>query len=62
MSFNPYARDDFNRIQTKSKKTREEQAAEREESKNKIYHPLLEGQKIDMSMNELKTFTKAMEA
>ena len=62
MSFNPYARDDFNRIQTKSKKTREEQAAEREEAKNKIDHPLLEGQKIDMSMNELKTFTKAMEA
>jgi hypothetical protein len=62
MSFNPYAREDFNRIQTKSKKTHEEQNADREEAKNRIDHPLMEGKKIDMSVNELKTFTKAMEA
>ena len=61
MSFNPYAREDFNRIQTKSKKSYEEQKAEREEAKNRIDHPLMEGKKIDMSHNELKTFTKAME-
>ena len=62
MSFNPYAAEDFNRIQTKSKKTHEEQNADREEAKNRIDHPLMEGKKIDMSHNELKTFTKAMEA
>ena len=62
MSFNPYASDDFNRIQTKSKKSREQQMADAEEAKNTIDHPLMEGKKIDMNMQELKTFTKAMEA
>ena len=61
MSFNPYASEDFNRIQTKSKKTREEQKQEAEEAKNSIDHPLMEGKKIDMNVGELKTFTKAME-
>lgn len=61
MSFNPYASDDFNRIQTKSKKSREEQKQDREEAANSIDHPLMEGKKIDMNVNELKTFTKAME-
>jgi hypothetical protein len=62
MSFNPYAAEDFNRIQTKSKKSAEEQKADYEASKNSIDHPLMEGKKIDMSVNELKTFTKAMGA
>lgn len=62
MSFNPYASDDFNRIQTKSKKTREQQVEDREEAKKSVDHPLMEGKKIDMNINELKTFTRAMEA
>ena len=61
MSFNPYAAEDFNRLPVKSAKTREEQLAEREAAKNQIDHPLMEGKKMDMSHNELKTFTKAME-
>jgi hypothetical protein len=62
MSFNPYASDDFNRIQTKSKKSREQQVADAEEAKKSIDHPLMEGKKIDMNMQELKTFTRAMDA
>ena len=61
MSFNPYASEDFNRMKVKSEKTFEEQKAEREANKNQIDNPLLEGKKLDMSHNELKTFTKAME-
>jgi len=49
MSFNPYASEDFNRIQTKSKKSREEQKAEREARKQQVDHPLMEGKKMDMS-------------
>lgn len=61
MSFNPYASEDFNRIQTKSKKSREEQLAERERAKQQVDHPLMEGKKMDMSEQELKNFTKAMD-
>ena len=60
MSFNPYASEDFNRIQTKATKDFETQKREREEQKGQMDHPLMEGKKIDMSHNELKTFTKAM--
>ena len=65
MSFNPYASDDFNRIQTKSQKDYETQKAEREAKRQAngvgIDNPLLEGKKMDVSAQELKTFTKAME-
>lgn len=61
MSFNPYASDDFNRIKVKSEKDYETQKKEREKSAKTIDHPLMEGKKIDMSQNELKNFTHAME-
>jgi hypothetical protein len=61
MSFNPYASEDFNRMKVKSAKTFEEQKAEREAAKNQVENPLRPGEKLDMSANELKTFTKAME-
>ena len=60
MSFNPYASEDFNRMKIKSAKTFEEQKADREEAKKSIDHPLMEGKKLDMSQDELKMFTKAM--
>jgi hypothetical protein len=50
---NPYASEDFNRIRVNPRvKTAED---------NSIPHPLMEGKKLDMSVNELKSFTKAME-
>jgi dynein assembly factor 2 len=54
MSLNPYAGEDFNKIKIKGKKP--------EEKKDEgIDHPLYPGKKLDMSQQELKTFTKAME-
>ena len=61
MSLNPYASDDFNRIQTKSELTFEEQKAKKEYDENNIDNPLIEGQKLEMKRSELKSFTKAME-
>jgi hypothetical protein len=61
MSFNPYAAEDFNRMPVKAAKDRETQKAEAEAAKQSIDHPLMEGKKMDMSANELKTFTKAMD-
>lgn len=61
MSFNPYASEDFNRIQTKAEKDYETQKKEREEAENHIDHPLMEGKKLDMSAKELRNFTNAME-
>ena len=61
MSFNPYASEDFNRMKVKSEKDYATQKAEKEAAKGQIDHPLMEGKKLDMSHNELKTFTKAME-
>ena len=61
MSFNPYASEDFNRIQTKAEKDHETQKREREEAAKQIDHPLMEGKKMDMSKQELKSFTKAMD-
>lgn len=60
MSFNPYASEDFNRIQTKAEKDYETQKKEREEAANQVDHPLMEGKKLDMSAKELNNFTKAM--
>ena len=60
MSFNPYASEDFNRIQTKAAKSREEQEAEREAAAKQVDHPLMAGKKLDMTAGELKNFTKAM--
>ena len=48
---NPYASEDFNRIRVNPKS---------EEERDKIDHPLLEGQKLDMNPKELKSFAKAM--
>ena len=53
---NPYASEDFNRISIK--KDPKPQAQEGEEQMD---HPLFEGKKMDISKNELKAFTKAME-
>jgi len=61
MSFNPYAAEDFNRMKIKSSKTFEQQQQEKEEAKKSVDHPLMEGKKLDMTSNELKTFAKAME-
>ena len=52
---NPYASEDYNRIAVKS------QPKQKTEDDGKIDHPLFEGQKLDMSKDELKAFTKAME-
>jgi hypothetical protein len=49
---NPYASEDFNRVRLTPKP---------KEDEDKIDHPLLEGQKMDITKNELKNFTKAME-
>lgn len=49
---NPYASEDFNRIRVTPKT---------EEEKQQIDHPLYEGKKMDISPNELRQFTKAME-
>lgn len=61
MSFNPYAAEDFNRIKVKAEKDFETQKKEREEAAQNIDHPLMEGKKLNISNNELKTFTRAME-
>jgi dynein assembly factor 2 len=60
MSFNPYASEDFNRIQTKAAKSFDEQKAEREAAAKQVDHPLVPGQKLDMTAQELKSFTHAM--
>ena len=52
---NPYASEDYNRIAVKS------EPKPKPEEDGKIDHPLFEGKKIDMSKEELKAFTKAME-
>lgn len=50
---NPYASEDFNRIRVNPRdRTKEDQS---------IPHPLMEGKKMDITPNELKAFTKAME-
>lgn len=49
---NPYASEDFNRIRVNPRT---------EEEKNSIDHPLIEGKKMDINKDELKTFAKAME-
>ena len=48
---NPYASEDFNRIRVNPKSKDEVE---------QIDHPLMEGKKIDMSRNELKSFAAAM--
>lgn len=50
---NPYASDDFNRIRVNPRN--------RETEDKSIPHPLIEGKKMDISPQELKAFTKAME-
>ena len=52
---NPYASEEFNRIKVKS------DPKPTSDSEPQIDHPLFEGKKMDMSRNELKAFTKAME-
>ena len=50
---NPYASEDFNRLRLNPKT---------EEERNQVDHPLYEGKKLDMSKQELNSFTKAMQA
>lgn len=52
---NPYASEDFNRMKVKGT-PKEEKVDD-----GMIDHPLFEGKKIDMSKQELRAFTKAME-
>ena len=52
---NPYASEDFNRI----KLTPKEKPPK--EHENTIPHPLIEGKRMDMNRQELKTFASAME-
>lgn len=54
---NPYASEDFNRFTIKKDAP---QKAPKEED-GKIDHPFFEGKKIDMTKQELKNFTRAME-
>lgn len=49
---NPYASDDYSRVRLNPKP----------KDDGKIDHPLFEGKKMDITQQELKTFTKAMEA
>lgn len=53
---NPYASEEFNRIKVKGE-NKQKQA----ETEGGIDHPLFEGKKMDMSKQELKAFTSAME-
>jgi hypothetical protein len=50
---NPYASEDFNRIRVNPRN--------RDLEDKSIPHPLMEGKKMDITQNELKAFTKAME-
>jgi len=50
---NPYASENFNRIRVNPRN--------RENEDKSVPHPLMEGKKLDISPNELKAFTKAME-
>jgi hypothetical protein len=50
---NPYASEDFNRIRVNPR--------DRAKEDQSIPHPLMEGKKMDITPNELKAFTKAME-
>lgn len=52
---NPYAAKDYDRMSVKN------QPKAKQEEDGKIDHPFMEGKKIDMSKNELRSFTKAME-
>ena len=54
---NPYASEDFNRISVK----KEPKPQNPEGGEEQMDHPLFEGKKMDISKNELKAFTKAME-
>ena len=51
---NPYASDDFNRIRINPR--------DRKNEDQRVDHPLVEGKKMDMNKDELRTFAKAMEA
>ena len=55
-AMNPYASEDFNRISVKK-----EPKPQNPEGEEQMDHPLFEGKKMDISKNELKAFTKAME-
>jgi hypothetical protein len=50
---NPYASESFNRIRVNPR--------DREKEDKSIPHPLMEGKKMDITPQELKTFTKAMQ-
>jgi len=56
---NPYASEDFNRISVK--KDRPPQKDQSDPASEQMDHPLFEGKKMDISKQELKAFTKAME-
>lgn len=57
---NPYASEEFNRIKL-SGQAKAAAAAPQADNAPGIDHPLFEGKKIDMSKQELRAFTKAME-
>ena len=55
MSFNQFASEDFNRIKVRSD-------PKEIEERNKVDHPLVEGKKMDMTLKEADTISKAMKA
>lgn len=57
---NPYASEDFNRFAVKSN-PKPQPAENSQPGSEQIDHPLFEGKKMDMSKQELKNFTRAME-
>ena len=54
---NPYASEEFSRFTIK----KDPPPKPASENSNQIDHPFFEGKKLDMSRQELKTFTQAME-
>lgn len=56
---NPYASKDYDRMNVKT--TPKPQAPPKEDD-GMIDHPFFEGKKIEMSKQELRNFTKAMES
>ena len=62
MSLNPYASESSSRMKVKAELSYDEQKAKREEDAKTVDNPLIEGKKLDMNQQELKTFAKAMEA
>ena len=58
---NPYASEDFNRFAIKKDRPPQQPQQPVAPENEQMDHPLFEGKKMDISKQELKAFTKAME-